>query len=199
MCTNPCQVNVQMPAHHLLVWLTINNYWEYTWRHKALIWSKAKPRWGWSHFLASLLLYAAFCSLAGVKSFSFSSSTTRTNQWAQWQSKRRWTLRHLAKLLLWEDSGHFVAQCSSGLSEDAERSLLSAERLPVIYLTLDGGSFRVQLKVVGKSYVLGSQKGRLKIHAWSNICISIDGISGHLKAVVDGYSLESLSSEWAQN
>lgn len=102
-------------------------------------------------------------------------------------------MRHLAKLLLWEDSGHFVAQCSSGLSEDAERSLLSAERLPVIYLTLDGGSFRVQMKVMGKSYVLGSQKERLKIHAWSNICISIDGISGHLKAVVDGYSLESLS------
>ena len=62
-----------------------------------------------------------------------------------------------------------------------------------IYLTLDDGSFRVQLKVMGKSYLLGSQKGRLKIHAWSNICASIDGISGHLAAVVDGHSLETLS------
>ena len=62
-----------------------------------------------------------------------------------------------------------------------------------VYLTLEDGSFRVQLKVMGNSYVLGSQKGKLKIHAWSNICTTIDGISGHLGAVVDGYSLENIS------
>ena len=61
-----------------------------------------------------------------------------------------------------------------------------------IYLTLDGGSFRILLKVMGKEYILGSQRGTLKIHAWSNICIGIDGISGHLKGVVDGYTMENL-------